>query len=149
MEFPKNPLDYRNSWVTRGYVQVRSARPLHLPGRGEMRWYGSAKTEINDQQEGFLEDGTYQRSDRLDLVALVGKAEVLWKRGAFEFRPALKATYLREARRSLNQTLIEQESWIPFFQASYRITPQTALRFGLQGIPGLSYRVRDQANPRL
>ena len=61
---------------------------------------------------------------------------------------SLKATYLREGRSSLSQTLIEQESWIPFFQASYRITPQTALRFGLQGIPGLPYRVRDRANPR-
>ena len=37
---------------------------------------------------------------------------------------------------------------MPFFRATYWITPQTALRFGLQGIPGLPYRVRDRANPR-
>jgi len=108
-----------------------------------MRWYGSAKVEVNDQRAGVLKDGTYQRSDRINLVALVGKTEMLWKRGDFELRPAVKATYLREARKTLGRKLIEQESWIPLFRATYWITPQTALRFGLQG-----YRVRDRANPR-
>ena len=142
-DFVRDPLDYRNSWVSRGYVQARSVQPLRLLGQGRIRWYSSAKVEVNDQQAGVLEDGMYQRSDRVDLVALVGKMELLWKRGAFELRPAVKATYLREARKSLGRTLIEQGSWIPLVRATYWITPQTALRFGLQG-----YRVRDRANPR-
>ena len=135
-------LNYRNSWANRFYAQARLS-----PIEG-LSLYHNFRYELNRQQRGPLDDGTFQRTNEIRSLSSVHRIDYTWqpRRSKWEIVPALKVLFLRRTQDIIDVPLADEATVIPIVKASYHITPRTTFRAGAQGLPGLKYRVKDHAN---
>ena len=79
---------------------------------------------------------------------MMNKFDYTWKRGRFTVLPQFKHIYAR-SKSPENNIPDSQNRWImPILRADYSITPRTALKAGVQGIPVIwAETFRDVANP--
>lgn len=138
----KDNLRYRNSWSNRFYLEGNLT-----PVKG-LRMYHNLRYELNHQQPGALDDGTYQRKNQIRLLSSVHRLDYTWRRprSKFELIPAVKLLFLKRTQDITPVPLANEMSIIPILKANYYVTPRTVLRAGAQGLPGFEYRVRDYAN---
>ena len=138
----EDELRYRNSWANRFFVQADLS-----PLRG-LRMHHNLRYELNRQQRGFLDDGTFQRSNEIRALSSVHRADYTWRRfkNRLEIGPALKLLFLKRTQETVDVPLADETTVIPIFKASYHVTPRTTFRFGVQGLPFWKYRLKDNGN---
>ncbi|MCY3738814.1 MAG: hypothetical protein OXG13_20610 [Gemmatimonadaceae bacterium] len=138
----EDELRYRNSWANRFFVQADLS-----PLRG-LRMHHNLRYELNRQQRGVLDDGTFQRSNEIRALSSVHRADYTWRRfkNRLEIGPALKLLLLKRTQETVDVPLADETTVIPIFKASYHVTPKTTFRFGVQGLPFWKYRLKDSSN---
>ena len=139
----KDLLEWRKSLYRQHYVEG-----IWIPTPG-LRLGGNIRYAINDQRSGVLSDGSDQDSDKLKLLTMVAKAEYVWRPGPqWQVIAQGKGLVLQRSRSSLPVFLADQWTLIPIVKLQYKLTPRTQIWVGLQGLPGLPLRVKDQATGR-
>lgn len=80
--------------------------------------------------------------------AMANKFDYTWRRGRFTVLPQFKHIYLRN-KSPESKIPDSQNRWImPILRVDYSITPRTALKVGVQGIPSIwAETFRDVAHP--
>ena len=139
----EDELRYRNSLVGRFHFET------HFTKVKGLNLVNKTKFEINQQKEGRLDNGMFQEGDRIDLIALVNRANYTWKIGRkVEIIPQLKQMFLKRKRR--NALLPDDHQWalVPILKMNYWLTSKTVVRAAGEGLPKLPYRVSDLATER-
>ncbi|MDE2810509.1 MAG: hypothetical protein OXN90_19010 [Gemmatimonadota bacterium] len=132
-------LRYRNSLVHRTYLESRTTPLVGLVVENRI------KLETNEQRRTLFDDGTFQRQDRLRLLAGVHKVSYGFKGRRWRVIPQFKVLYLKKERRETAVPLGHERQLMPIVKAEYRLTERTSVKGGIQGFPlkGLKYQVRD------
>lgn len=134
---------FRNSLANRNYLRLTSKRFRGLMVDGKCRF------DINWQRETVFSDGTYQAKDRVSWLAMVNKADYIWRLSAkWRLIGQAKLLVLREDRQSLDVALRDEWTFMPILKASYQVTPDTEMWAGVHGFPGMDHRFKDRAKPR-
>ena len=142
-ETVRDPLEWRDSLDRHHYLEG-----WWTPISG-LRLEGNVRHQVNHQREGLQEDGVAQKEDNIRLWSSMAKAEYLWKLGSqWLITIQGKGLYLRRTRDSVPVHLADEWWLIPILKAKYQLTPQTELRMGTQGLPGLPLRKKDLVNAR-
>lgn len=134
-------LEARDSFVNRGLARVEY-EPV-------AKWHMEAKFryELNHQRRLDLETGPAQPEDDIELYGAVFRTDYTWWwRDRLEVKPRFKTLYRVWGRSSQDDALVEELQILPILRADFHLSPQTQLRIGVQGMPGLADRRRDFAN---
>jgi hypothetical protein len=136
-EYFYDELEYKNSKVDRLWIEsaIRAIPSLTIENH--------LKLERNNQIEGFLYDNTYQPKLGIHTVAMVNK--VIYNRsfGNWSFSPGVKFRFFKKDR---DQAVRFGEYYllrIPIMMVKYAISPRTDLTLGMQGIPGIEFKMKD------
>lgn len=142
-ETREDPLYYKNSLLTRFFVDGQWTAVPHLKMRNKIKY------EINQQRRGELYDHTLQGSDRITRWAMVHTIDYQWQIAPrLRLFSGLKLRYLKEDRRSLGLPIRHERDVIPILKLRYQFTDKTRFQIGLQGIGNLfPYTVRDLVHP--
>ena len=142
LELVEDNLNYKDSWANRLYVEA-NLKPIE-----GLSLYHNFKFDLNRQERGFLEDGTYQRSNEIRSLSSVHRIDYTWRRtrSRLEIIPAFKLLFLKRTQDLQGVPLADETTIIPILKANYYVTPKTTFRFGAQGLPFWKYRLKDNGN---
>ena len=133
----------RNSLVNRFYFETT------FSGIRNLRLINRTKFEVNKQLAGRLDNGMYQRGDRITSITLVNKADYTWRIGRkWEIIAQAKLQLLKRTRKSELFPIQHERIFVPILKAAYWLTPRTVIRGAAEGLPGLAYSFTDLANDR-
>ncbi|MBM3458798.1 MAG: hypothetical protein FJX77_09735 [Armatimonadetes bacterium] len=143
--FVEDPLAMRHSLVNRGYLGTQWA-PVH-----GLNLHNNLRYELNAQQEDQFADGTAQKGDELNTLALVNKAAYTWAWGRLVVQPMFKHTLLKQdmdggtgpGGLSVRRDVTEA---VPIFRVDCRFTDRTSLELGAEGFPFFKERFIDRKN---
>ena len=137
----KDNLEWRDSVDRRHYLE---GEWRVAPG---LRLWGNARYAVNRQRASRLADGSHQPPDHLGLLTAVARSEYVWAPArSWQLTAQFKAMVFRRARESLPVDLVNEWTLLPIVKVRYRLTANTRLWFGLEGVPGLPVRVVDRAD---
>jgi hypothetical protein len=102
----------------------------------------------NGQAEIELADGSglLQPEDTRSRFTIVNRAEYRWRRGALEVRPRFKHRFIRESVESEEGPRTETLELMPIVTGEYRLTGNTRLIVGVQGIGPVPYKYVDRVD---
>ena len=129
--FEDRPLRMRNSVVNTAFVE------------GRLKWFpeftvrANAKLDLNFQRET-----AFQEANRIQDWTSVIAADYVWKRGSWTVRPQLKYMARRKTDRKEVVLPAHEAHFFPILRMDYELSPNTALKLGVQA-PG---RYRDILN---
>ena len=142
LDFVLDELSYRDSFVSESYLAGGAKLPTGLDLNQQMR------LRVNWQRGGDLGKGIFQRRSRLDFFTLVSRAQYDWWLGKLRVSPKYKLMIQRLVDRERDVRIVSELRSIPILQLEYQLMSRTQLRFGIQGIAGIPYRMRDDTSSR-
>ena len=140
-EWIDDEMMYRDSDVTRLYIQTQSSRFLGLSFINQIRF------ERNKQNGGYLYDGTFQYEDRVDYYTMITRVDGEYNIGNWSILPGIKFLMLKRQRDSIDIPISHQRTIIPRFIVQYNISDRTRFRLGGEVLPWLRFSYRDLAVP--
>ncbi|MFC1651250.1 hypothetical protein ACFL2X_06735 [Candidatus Latescibacterota bacterium] len=129
--------EYRNSSVNKLFLETKM-RPI-----SSVTLDSHVKYERNFRIEGTGFDNVYQAEDIINLIAVSNKIVYTKQIGDFSISPGFKyRLYKKGYRESLNPR-IHYTMRIPVLFLSYRISPNTNMTLGFQGMEGFETTFSD------
>jgi hypothetical protein len=131
----EDQLYYRNSVVSTTYVE------------GELECVRGLKVRLNAKyDQNFQRRTAHQRGDRITSLAWVAASEYVIRWGKAVVRAQLKYTMLRRHDDKGRLLPVFEKQLYPMLRVDYPLTPNTALRFGVQGPARYINVVNESAN---
>ncbi|MDP2982248.1 MAG: hypothetical protein Q8O92_02820, partial [Candidatus Latescibacter sp.] len=130
-------LEYKNSNVDRLWIDsaLRALPAVTIENH--------LKIERNSQIDGLMYDNTFQPKLDIHTLAIVNKVSYEKSFGNWTISPGVKFRFFKKDR---GQAVRFGEYYlmrIPVLMLKYVISPRTDLTFGMQGIPGLEFTMKD------
>jgi hypothetical protein len=135
-------LPMRDSWVHTAFLDARYTGIRGMEVGNSLLWMRNSQAEIErDDQTGLL-----QPQDVRSRFTVVNKIDCNWTRGSLSLRPRFKHRSIYEKAKNEADPRANTSEFIPIATAEYRLTVNTRLVAGLQGMPGLPYKNWDRQN---
>lgn len=131
----EDPLLMRNSWVNTAFLDLALVRLRHLNLSQQL------KSTVNVQRPSDV-----QTSNRIQEWAWVIRGDYTWQRGRWTIAPKMKFMLYRKYDRESRFQEVSERFLYPILTMDYRITENTALKVGAQGLPFLKSRFWNGVN---
>lgn len=140
----RNPdlLEYRNSKVNRLFMEARIRATPSITVENYVKY------ERNRQVGGRMYDNTYQLPGTLNTLALVGKIAYARSWGNWTFSPGLKYRLFKKDQSYHVNPEDYYTMRIPVVFVKYRVSPDTRISLGMQGMKGYEFNYTDELDPR-
>jgi len=131
----------RDSFVSTVFVEHRYLDIDQVNVSNTALWMRNSRARIEDEDGALI-----QPEDVHTRFGVVSKVDYTWRRGSLKVEPKLKQRVLHEGTDSEDDPRRSFVDLIPIVEAYYRLTANTQLMAGMQGMPLLPYRHWDRSD---
>ena len=133
-------LKYRNSWASLSFAKLRYLGIENMNANTTWRF------DRNRRLKETFRDGETQNKGTDWSLAVVNRIDYAWEPITnFVVTPMAKVSYRREDSSVFDGTIVDERTFAPIVRADYTLTEKTVLRAGVQGLPFLKHRFRNEA----
>ena len=125
----------RNSVVNTSYLDATLFRVDNLEVSNRIKY-----------QSNWQREDDFQSDNRIDDLSWVVRAQYEWRRDRIKVTPRLKYMAYSRSDRDGQLYPVSERYFYPILMASYRLTDQTSVSGGMQGLPFFEARYRDRTN---
>ena len=135
-----DPLNYLNSWASLSFAK------FSYKGIDYMNLNSTWRYENNRRLRKTTDDGIIQNQGTDWSLAVVNRIDYGWEPIArLVVTPMLKLSYRREDSSIFQGTIEDAMTFAPIMRVDYTLTENTILRGGIQGLPFLRHRYRNNS----
>ena len=138
IKLQSDELAFRNSWATLTFAQFKYRRIKQLNLQTTWRYALNRRLRTtfgDDEEQGEGNDWS---------LAVVNRADYAWEPiDNFVMTPMVKFGVRREDSSVFRGTIVDERVFAPILRADYTLTEKTVIRAGVQGLPFLKHRFRN------